>query len=144
MRIVDYLIVAEAMAALTLAQGAKIFLPFRIIMADEVVASEGAVLDLRCPPADPRTRAVARLLARADRRIPWHCTCLVQALAARAMLRRRGIASVMRFGLKRDDDGKLAAHAWLEAGGGIVCGGPAAEGYTPLAGFSRRQPGQTG
>jgi hypothetical protein len=136
MRLIPYLVVAEAMTALTLARLAKQLLPFRRIMADEAPAAVDFA-DIRRLPDDPRARAIAHLLARAERRLPWHCTCLVTALAARAMLRRRGIASVMRFGLRRGGDGALTAHAWLEAGGGVVCGGPAAEGFVPIAGFSR-------
>ncbi len=140
MRVIHYLVVVEAMVALTLARLAKSLLPFRWIMADETPNDEGVRLDLRRLPDEPRANAVAHLLARAARRLPWHSTCLVMALAARAMLRRRGIASVMRFGMRRGEDGQLEAHAWLEAGGGVVCGGPAAEGFVPIASFSRRAP----
>lgn len=47
--------------------------------------------------------------------------CLPQALAAQAMLRRRGIASRLCFGVARE--GKmLAAHAWIEIGHKIIIG----------------------
>jgi hypothetical protein len=137
MRLNAYLVVAEAMVALTLARLAVCF-PFRWIMAGEATTAE-VPLDLGRLPCDPRARAVARLVARAERRLPWQTTCLVAALAARAMLRRRGIASVLRFGLRRSTDGRLDAHAWLEAGDGVVCGGRAAEGFVPIAAFSRKR-----
>jgi hypothetical protein len=137
MRLTPHLIVAEGMIALTLARAATAA-PFRWRMTRETVVADSP-LDLGRLPVDPRARAVSRLLARAQRRLPWKTTCLVAALAARAMLRRRGIDCVLRFGVRRAADGRLAAHAWLEAGGGIVCGGPAAEGFAHLAGFARRR-----
>ena len=41
--------------------------------------------------------------------------CLPRALAAQAMLRRRGIASRLCLGVTREG-GPLAAHAWVEIG----------------------------
>src|SRR5512135_610321 len=47
---------------------------------------------------------------------PWmNALCLPRALAAHAMLRRRGIASRLCLGVARDR-GELAAHAWVEIG----------------------------
>jgi hypothetical protein len=137
MRLRPYLIVAEAMVALTLARAATV-LPFRWKMKREGVVA-GAPVELGRLPEELRARAVSLALARAQRRLPWKTSCLVAALAARAMLRRRGIDSVLRFGVRRGADGRLGAHAWLEAGGGVVCGGPAAEGFAPLAGFARKR-----
>ncbi|HEU0133612.1 MAG TPA: lasso peptide biosynthesis B2 protein, partial [Allosphingosinicella sp.] len=44
---------------------------------------------------------------------PASAMCLAQALAARAMLRRRGIGSLMHFGVARAEGGPFEAHAWL-------------------------------
>lgn len=57
---------------------------------------------------------------------PFPALCLAQALAARAMLRRRGIGSIMRFGVARPDAAGFEAHAWLEAAGVEVTGYPVA------------------
>ena len=47
---------------------------------------------------------------------PWmQALCLPRALAAQAMLRRRGIASRLCLGVAREG-GALAAHAWIEVG----------------------------
>jgi hypothetical protein len=66
-------------------------------------------------------RAVRRAVRRASRRVPWRAECLVQALTARSMLERRGIASTLSLGVRKTA-GALEAHAWLEAGGRIVVG----------------------
>lgn len=69
----------------------------------------------------------------AARRSPIHIRCLAQALAAKAMLRRRGVSSSLFLGLRRRGipaseqalgrKGAIVAHAWLSAGGTSVVGG---------------------
>jgi hypothetical protein len=56
------------------------------------------------------------------RRVPFRTTCLIDALAVDAMLRRRGVASDIRFGVKPPDGHVLAAHAWVEVEGKVVYG----------------------
>ena len=66
---------------------------------------------------------------------PWmHSLCLPRALAAHAMLRRRGIASQLCLGVAREGD-ELAAHAWVEIGNNKIVGGSEADGFTRLAEF---------
>ena len=66
---------------------------------------------------------------------PWmNALCLPRALAAHAMLRRRGIASRLCLGVARDG-GELAAHAWVEIGEDKIVGGSEADGFTRLAEF---------
>jgi hypothetical protein len=56
-------------------------------------------------------------------------------MAAQAMLRRRGVHSVMHFGAARGADMPLDAHAWLDAAGVEVTGYPVAENFTEIACF---------
>jgi Transglutaminase-like superfamily len=66
---------------------------------------------------------------------PWmNALCLPRALAAHAMLRRRGIASRLCLGVAREG-GDLAAHAWVEIGKEKIVGGSEADGFTRLAEF---------
>ena len=66
---------------------------------------------------------------------PWmNALCLPRALAAHAMLRRRGIASRLCLGVARDGS-ELAAHAWVEIGEDKIVGGSEANGFTRLAEF---------
>lgn len=55
---------------------------------------------------------------------PRSALCLAQALTARAMLRRRGIGSVLHVGVARSEAAPFEAHAWLEAAGVEVTGYP--------------------
>jgi hypothetical protein len=60
--------------------------------------------------------------------------CLVQALAARWLLARRGIASDLHIGVLKNDDA-LEAHAWLERDGRVLVGGAASPAvFHPLFG----------
>jgi len=52
----------------------------------------------------------------------WKSNCLTQALTARFMLNRRGIKSVVYFGVVADEKDFLKAHAWVESNGMIVTG----------------------
>jgi hypothetical protein len=60
--------------------------------------------------------------------------CLPRALAAHAMLRRRGISSRLCLGVARAG-GKLSAHAWVEVGNDKIVGAIEAEAFTRLAEF---------
>jgi hypothetical protein len=72
-----------------------------------------------------RVPSVSRLawsVAAASRHLPFRSTCLVESLAADAMLRRRGYASEIRFGVRPPRGGALAGHAWVEHDGAVVFG----------------------
>lgn len=79
---------------------------------------------------------VGRAVQRAGRRLPWHSTCLDQAIAAQLMLRWRGRPGVAVIGLRPGTSGaSWPAHAWLIGSTGTVVGlDPDAE-YTPVSGF---------
>ncbi len=56
-------------------------------------------------------------------RVPWFRNCLVQAVAAKRLLGRRGIASTLHLGVAPCiEQTSFEAHAWLEVGGRIVVG----------------------
>lgn len=76
-------------------------------------------------PGDQSVSPVPRLtwaVAAVARRRPFRSTCLVEALAVDAMLRRRGYASEIRFGVRPPGGGELAGHAWVEHDGRVVSG----------------------
>jgi hypothetical protein len=76
----------------------------------------------RSPARDARSAIdIAIAVRRASRLVPG-ATCLPQALATRAMLKRRGIVSELRIGVARDTRGDVQAHAWVEVAGRVVIG----------------------
>ena len=74
-------------------------------------------------PPDPMiARRVGAAVRAAARRLPGS-TCLVEAVAAEAMLKRRGVPSTLHIGVRAPSDATpLDAHAWLECAGSIVVG----------------------
>jgi hypothetical protein len=58
--------------------------------------------------------------------------CFPQSLAAYTMLRWRGVASTIVYGVARSPEGDLIAHTWLETGDGIVTGGEESVGFTAV------------
>lgn len=77
---------------------------------------------------------VGRAVARAARHVPFRAVCLQQAFAALLMLRRRGLAATVHFGLLREGS-ELKAHAWSRCGEVPVTGEAAARGFAPVAVF---------
>jgi hypothetical protein len=95
--------------------------------------------------ADRPTRRICRFAVDEAYWIAWaveyvgappgmNALCLPRALAAHAMLRRRGIASRLCLGVARNGS-ELAAHAWIEVGEKKIIGGDEAGRFTRLAAF---------
>lgn len=137
----DWALLSEAAICLALARLALRFAPFH-----QIASRLGAFVSPQeararsAAPADP-TRA-ARLAERvgwavraAARHVPFAAVCLPQAIAARAMLRRRGVASVLHFGVAEGGSKAFDAHAWLDAAGVEVTGYPIAGAFTELGCF---------
>jgi hypothetical protein len=78
-------------------------------------------------------RQIGRVVERVARVLPWHPTCLRQALAGNRMLKRAGIPHVIHLGVS--DAATLGAHAWVTVGGRIVIGAGGVKGHTPVARF---------
>ncbi len=60
--------------------------------------------------------SLAELAKIAGRRAPLAATCLPQALAVHAVLRRRGLDPELRIGVRKAED-RFEAHAWVELAG---------------------------
>lgn len=76
-----------------------------------------------------------------NRTVGGRFTCLMQAMAGKAMLNRRGVENTLVLGakLKREEAGDggapMAAHAWLRVGRLVLLGGEAAVGYVPVTSY---------
>lgn len=68
-------------------------------------------------------------------------TCLIQAIAAQALLNSSGFPSRLEVGVARREDGprRLQAHAWVVCHGQVVLGGPEAEGYNSLMSWNPQE-----
>jgi hypothetical protein len=68
-------------------------------------------------------------------RVPWRAVCFQRGLALHLMLRRRGIASMLHYGVAQGGEKGLRAHVWITALGEPVLGVREADGFTCLATF---------
>lgn len=123
-------LLAEAAVQLAAARATIALVPFRRIgrrLGTFVPPGDPRVAQRRSPDAPDRTRTAEQVswaVTRAARHLPFRAVCLPQAMAAHAMLRRRGIASAVHFGAQRGKEKPIDAHAWLDAAGVEVTGYP--------------------
>ncbi len=134
-------LVVEAVACLLVARLALIFVPF-----PRLARRLGTLV----PPGDARVQAaqtaqsaqqaqlaqeIGWAVTRSARYVPFKAVCLPQAMAARVMLKRRGVASTLHFGAAKGRDKPLDAHAWLDAAGVEVTGYPVAREFAEIGCF---------
>lgn len=125
----DRLLVCEAILTLALARLIVLTVPFRFMATWLSRAPDTSSCD------ETLLLRVGKAVTVAARNVPWNAVCLPQAMAAKAMLARRGCGSSFHLGADFDAQGKLIAHAWLVAGGTIVVGAAGIADVTPLARF---------
>lgn len=65
---------------------------------------------------------VSKVVDRICSKTAWESKCLVRALTAQKLLKKKGIQSTMYLGCSMED-GKMTAHAWLRCGKLYVTGG---------------------
>lgn len=88
-----------------------LFVPFRKMIPQQSTGAGGGVASGSAFPF-----LVKEATARANTLAFWKNRCLVQSLAARNMLARRGITSTLHLGFAAAPGGNLTAHAWLQVG----------------------------
>lgn len=71
------------------------------------------------PEAGTRAAETAAIVELAARRRVANATCLRRSLVLWLMLRRQGIESDLRLGVRKQD-GELAGHAWVEIEGIVI------------------------
>lgn len=101
----------------------------------------GRVAPSTALPSDGEDRHTSDRVAWAVRAAAHYvprASCLTQALAAQALLARRGEESELHIGVTRDERRGFTAHAWLETRGRIVIGGESLDRYLPLTLLAQR------
>jgi hypothetical protein len=122
-------LVVEAALLLAVARLVLLTVPFRRVAPWLQRAPEASGCDAAT------ALAVSQAVTVAARNVPWNAVCLPQAMAAKAMLARRGQGSVLHIGAAMPERGGLTAHAWLVAGGQVVVGEAGMDGMAPLVRF---------
>lgn len=125
----------EAMLLLALARLVILIMPFRRL-APCLGVHMAATPELPVLRQAELVRRIGRAVENAARHAPpRQARCLPQALAAKFMLRRRGLASTLYLGISKKDN-NLKAHAWLRVGDTIVTGRSEMRHYTIISTFA--------
>jgi hypothetical protein len=125
----------EALVLLSLARLAVVLLPFRWVARS--LGKEAAQTPEEDLPAHAwRIRRIGVMVHTVAHHVPWTSKCLDQAIAAKIMLARRGIPTTVYFGVRNDEKGRLAAHAWLRSGTRYVTGGASRSRFTIINSFA--------
>lgn len=110
------LLLVEALAHLALARAALACFPYEVF--ERTIASS--------PPGLPdasrivAARQIGSAIERVARMVPWRSDCLIQAAAARWMLRVRRIPNRIHIGVAIANG--FTAHAWVTSGEYLVTG----------------------
>ena len=131
----DRLLILEATFWLALAGFAIAVLPFRQVafLAAPPIREPKVPHEIRLV----KLRRIRWAIITTARRVPWRARCFQQGFAAQAMLRRRGVPSVLYYGAAQDDKSGLLAHVWVRAGDIDVVGCEIAYRFATLATFPR-------
>ena len=124
----DRALLVEAMVVLTLASIAIKIVPFRHVVG---AAAAFGRPEKESGDDDLLIRKIVWWVNSAAKRVPWRAVCFQRGLAVHVMLRRRGIASFLHYGVAQSDS--LKAHVWVSANGRDVIGGEEAANFTRLA-----------
>jgi len=129
------LLLLEATLALAIGRLMLFFLPFR-----RIATWMGVTMGESPPAVLPMQQAAALEIGWAVRtmanRLPWRNVCFPQALAALWMLKWRRIPATVYFGVMRDENRTLSAHAWVRSGQQLLTGANGHEQFTVVAKFA--------
>jgi hypothetical protein len=126
-----YLRIIEAAVWLIAARAAIALIPFKRLVRFFVLKPRPVDLS-----PEARQRAldeVRRAIASAAHRLPGEFVCFPQAVAAQAMLRRRGVPTTLYYGAALVPGEGLTAHVWLQDGETGVLGHESAMTYRVVA-----------
>jgi hypothetical protein len=125
------LLLLEASLSVSLTTLAVQFLPF----SRSVRISAHPLRQTPVQDANLVVEKVRWAVEAAARNLPWRIVCFQKGLAAQSMLRRRGHAAKLHYGVQQSPDGILRAHVWVGLGTEQVIGGDESKGFSCVAVF---------
>jgi len=128
----DYVFFVEAWCLLHLAKLVILFMPFRRIASWMGRLQIESTLDLQYKEIPEKIELAIR---RASRYTLHVSKCYDKALTAKALLGQSGLPATIYFGLAKESDNQLMAHAWVRCGDKIVSGKDGMEQFTVVACF---------
>lgn len=128
----DWLLALEALSLLTAFRLALAWFPATTILGR---LTQGGKAQGSYSATSKQMRVAQRVqwaVGAAARHSPIELVCFPQALAGYWMLRRRGVAATLVYGVARSETAELQAHTWLSVGDSILLGGDTAARFTPM------------
>ena len=130
--LIDYLLFVEAWCLLHLAKLVILFMPFKKIASWMGSLGVESLHDLI--PTDLSTK-IEHAVRRAARYTLHKSKCYDQALTAKALLGHCNLPATIYFGLAKESESQLMAHAWVRCGNKIISGKVGIERFTVVACF---------
>ena len=130
--LIDYVNFMEAWILLHISKLFILFMPFKKIAGKigklQVESSKFQI-------NSAKINDVEHAIRRASRFSLFKSKCYDQALTGKFMLKRRNLSATIYFGLAKDAQNGLSAHAWVRCGNRIVTGKKGMETFTMIAAF---------
>jgi hypothetical protein len=80
----------------------------------------------------PTIKNVGQIIKSVQNNVPWHNTCLVEALTGKFLLKKQNVETVIVMAVRKEND-ELKAHAWL-----LCLENPQSEQWGILTGYEQK------
>jgi hypothetical protein len=130
--LIDYVLFVEAWFLLHFAKLVILLVPFKKIASRMGELQIESTSDLQ---SIEKTTQIEYAVRRASRYTLHDSKCYDQALTAKALLGQCSLPATIYFGLAKESDNQLIAHAWVRCGNSIITGRAGVERFTVVACF---------
>lgn len=132
----DKMLLLEALIWTALCKAIIQWIPLRVYAPFFLGQPKSEILSFKkqCPP--DQIAPISWAVQVVSRFMPWRNKCFAMAMAAKTMLRARGIGSTLYLGVKKDVTTGIRAHAWLRHCNVPVIGGDD-KTFAPISAFSK-------
>ena len=130
--LIEYILFVEAWFLLHFAKLVIQLMPFKKIASRIGSLHVESTYDLQ---SIEEPLKIAHAVRRASRYTLHESKCYDQALAAKALLGQIGLPATIYFGLAKESENQLIAHAWVRCGNKIVTGKAGMDRFTVIACF---------
>jgi len=120
LKLVDFLLFGEALFYSAYCRFVIFFIPLK-----KFASKMGTYMNespLESDDKYPEAFEIKKAIGRVHHRVPWRCMCYEQAFIGKLMLNRRKTPTTIYFGVCKDENLKIKAHAWLRCGDKIITG----------------------
>ena len=115
------LLFAEAIFTSAYVKTTLLFLPFGKV-AHWLGSVQEQPADTTLPDKRNLVKKIKFAVQLCNKYMPWPTECYTSSLTAKIMLKRRKLPSILYFGFRKDGNGHLKGHAWLQCAEMIVTG----------------------